>query len=395
MIVPTGDSCELDDATASLIFQLQLQDLEELSKRSKGKQREDAPADDFTLAASLYRAELASTISTISDSKMSRSIANAVRSDGELISAFNEQEHRAAADRQVALRLAKDKKAKARNNTDVPGPAEAECGPYDAELLDKFAAMYLFGEGDDDVGGTRPESSSWAAGRASTGTTKNRRDCVICLEKFPFHEVARAPCAAGHEYCRGCLMELFSRCLSDESLFPPRCCSEPFRLDSVRVFLSPKLVGEFLARKLEMETPDRTYCHQPSCSAFIPRQFIRHDQGTCPRCQARTCTICKGPPHRGDCPQDPGLQEVLRVAQENGWQRCCSCQRVVELNTGCNHMSESSHARPFRRTPVSHMVVVHIVADSPSLPVRWPVLLCLWCEVEDVRLSAVERRAAN
>lgn len=375
MIPPTGDSCE-DDATASLVLQLQLEDLEELSKSSKGKQREDAPVDDFALATSLYKAELDLTASTILDRNLSWSIARAVRDDGELIDDWKEQEYQAARDRKVALHLAKSVDSTSRDNIDVSGPTEAESYTADSELLDKLSALYLFGLNNesDEIEGIQPESSSWATGRG-TSITK-RRECAVCFKKFRFHDVARAPCADGHEYCRGCLRELFSRCLTDESLFPPRCCGEPFLLDSVRVFLTSSLVGEFLARSLELETPDRTYCHRPSCSTFIPPQFIRQGEGMCPRCQARTCIICKGAPHTGDCPRDTGLQEVLRVAEENEWQRCYSCQRVVELVTGCNHMSKS--ASPSRRSSASHKM--YILLTLPAC--RCGAQFCYVCGAE-------------
>ena len=54
------------------------------------------------------------------------------------------------------------------------------------------------------------------------------------------------------------------------------------------------------------------------------------------------CAICKGALRVGNCPRDEAAQQELRLAQANGWQRCYSCRRVVELNYGCNHMSMSS-----------------------------------------------------
>ncbi|PVH71728.1 hypothetical protein DL98DRAFT_387736, partial [Cadophora sp. DSE1049] len=32
-------------------------------------------------------------------------------------------------------------------------------------------------------------------------------------------------------------------------------------------------------------------------------------------------------------------QQVLQAADENGWQRCYSCRRLVELDIGCNHIT--------------------------------------------------------
>lgn len=43
--------------------------------------------------------------------------------------------------------------------------------------------------------------------------------------------------------------------------------------------------------------------------------------------------------HTGDCLNDPATQQLLAVAQENGWQRCYSYWRMGELEIGCNHIA--------------------------------------------------------
>jgi len=64
-----------------------------------------------------------------------------------------------------------------------------------------------------------------------------------------------------------------------------------------------------------------------------------NEQATCPDCSTVTCTLCKAASHRGDCPADTVLQQVLQTADENRWQRCYSCRRLVELDIGCNHIT--------------------------------------------------------
>ncbi|KAK3345570.1 hypothetical protein B0H65DRAFT_425427, partial [Neurospora tetraspora] len=164
------------------------------------------------------------------------------------------------------------------------------------------------------------------------------RECVICRDHFRSDEVATVPCH--HDYCRPCLVSLFTAAMTDESLFPPRCCSKPINLDQCRFLLGPQLVGRFLAKKLEFETPNRTYCSQPTCSFFIPPLFIRQDVATCVKCGHKTCGLCRGQAHTGtDCPGDPAAQEVLAMAEREGWKRCHSCKRMVELKYGCNHIT--------------------------------------------------------
>ncbi|KAL2808002.1 hypothetical protein BJX63DRAFT_410661, partial [Aspergillus granulosus] len=66
---------------------------------------------------------------------------------------------------------------------------------------------------------------------------------------------------------------------------------------------------------------------------------INGEVATCPDCGHTTCTNCKGRVHTGDCPNDTSMQQLLATAQENGWQRCYSCWRMVELDHVCNHMT--------------------------------------------------------
>lgn len=332
----------MDDETARLVFQLQLEDLQEVSSDSKGKQRA-GEVTDFELALGCYRAELESGTAFVSDRHMCMSIASAVRWDGDVINDMMAQEEQAMADRGLALRS---------RDGIIPPPQDAdgeqqgsknEGDNLDDELLEKMATLYIFGPrnsngSDSEV--TQAESSAWAASRANIWKPAGdvaKRQCVSCLEHFEFFDVTRAPCS--HEYCRECIIELFTQSLNDESLFPPRCCGQLIPAETNRIFLPSKLVGEYQAKKLERDTPNRTYCHKPGCSTFIPLQFINNDVGSCVRCNAKTCVFCKGASHEGECPEDTAVQELLQLAAESGWQRCHSCHRLVDLKHGCYHIS--------------------------------------------------------
>ncbi|KAI6317352.1 hypothetical protein MCOR07_009445 [Pyricularia oryzae] len=308
----------MDTDTLALIVQLQLDDLEAITAGVIGKGRATEAPEDIQIAAELFRAELVAQAAVISDKAFSQSIANAVIKDGGLI-----MECLAAENRQ---------------------PAESSITNLDDELIDKLKTLYVTdGEElkleDSDV--PHSESSSWAASRQEV-VRRPQRECTSCGDQYDFTNVARCPCS--HEYCRECLAKLFEGSTVDESSFPPRCCGQQIPLDPNRIFLSPELVGRFKAKRLEFEMPNRTYCHDPKCSTFVPLQFI--DEKTsiaiCVRCRKKTCTTCKGEPHGGDCPQDPGLQEVLALAAKEGWQRCYSCRRIVEFKGGCYHMSKGA-----------------------------------------------------
>jgi hypothetical protein len=127
--------------------------------------------------------------------------------------------------------------------------------------------------------------------------------------------------------------------MTDDSLFPPKCCRQVITTGAVRIHLSGEIVRQYEAKKIEYETPDRTYCSNAVCSTFIRAENIANEKATCSVCGEVTCTMCKAESHTGDCPADTALQLLLTTANENGWQRCCSCRRLVELDIGCNHIS--------------------------------------------------------
>lgn len=180
----------------------------------------------------------------------------------------------------------------------------------------------------------------------NAGVRENNGDrnshCVCCMVDFDAEDTVTCPCS--HDYCRVCLRDFFCRSLTDESLFPPRCCNEPIPVegDIIKDALGEDLVADFQDKKEEFEAPNRMYCHVQGCGAWIsPRHIDISGVGTCPECQAKTCATCKAAVHEGmDCPEDEGTRNILNLAQQEGWRQCYSCHRVVELNTGCYHISK-------------------------------------------------------
>src|SRR5699024_7279209 len=125
--------------------------------------------------------------------------------------------------------------------------------------------------------------------------------CECCHDSFSPSIMATAPCS--HKYCRACLNDLFRSASVDESLFPPRCCKRPIPVDTN--LLSTETVDLFRAKEEEFSTPNRTYCHRPQCSAFLPAHCIQGNLAACGKCKFKTCVACKGAPHvKGECPKD-------------------------------------------------------------------------------------------
>lgn len=324
----------IDEATAQLVFQLQLQEFDIYSLGKKGKCREGEISDE-ALAFQLRKEEMEMMNAFNADHRMARSMTLAVINDGAILTEALSQEDLACRDQEIARELL--------DGADLAGVEQPKTGSEDRfledEILEKLKALYVaevaIGVAFEEEEDGNAESSQWASKRSLNPTTLDRR-CEACRDMHKFFDVARAPCR--HEYCRNCLRELFEMSMTDESLFPPRCCRQTITLSAVRIFLPGELVQAFKRTKVEFETPNRTYCHIGDCSSFITPDDIQGEVARCQQCHSSTCTTCKAEAHQGDCPNDTVLQQVLEMARENGWQRCYSCWRVVQLEHGCNHM---------------------------------------------------------
>ena len=308
-------ACEFDSATLDLVIQLQKL---EAANLFKGKHLEDEISDG-ELAAQLFEEELERYKTIQLDNIMSRSIAEAILADAEAIKTSIEEE-----EDDVRTTAESDTQFEANHGPldDVPH-TNALQALIDDDMLEKLTAMYI---------GSHAESSAQGEKRGIKS-----RHCVSCMTDVPYLDALRCPCS--HDYCRSCVGELFEAAIQDETLFPARCCGQPIPLGLNRIFLSAEVIERYQAKMLEYGTEDRTYCHRPACSAFISPSSIQGDTATCTICQSITCTICKGPFHEDDCPLDLAALGVLRLANEQGWRRCFSCRSLVELSTGCNHMS--------------------------------------------------------
>ncbi|OBT53865.1 hypothetical protein VE04_06564 [Pseudogymnoascus sp. 24MN13] len=162
--------------------------------------------------------------------------------------------------------------------------------------------------------------------------------CEACGDEKTLEELGCGPC--GHEYCRDCLQDLVTAAITDQSLFPPRCCRQPIALEAIHTLLTSELVDAFIDKRVEYETPNKTYCSVQTCSAFIKLANITNNVATCLKCDSKTCTLCKEAAHgNGECSSDPAFEQILQMVRENGWQRCYMCSSVVELNYGCNHIT--------------------------------------------------------
>ena len=185
----------------------------------------------------------------------------------------------------------------------------------DATLLSMTARTYMDANGAD---------------MSKANNEETFRTCMACRSKFEAHSMISVLCR--HWWCGECLENRFRLSLKDETMFPPQCCYT-IPLKEVQKWLPKALVREFRSKELELKTKNKTYCHQPACSAFIAPHSIHNDEAICQKCSASTCAKCRGKWHFGPCSAGDNA-EFIEFANSNTWKRCPQCKRMVEKNDG-------------------------------------------------------------
>ncbi|KAG8360786.1 hypothetical protein FVEN_g1384 [Fusarium venenatum] len=155
-------------------------------------------------------------------------------------------------------------------------------------------------------------------------------ECIVCTESAH----VRVPC--GCNYCLSCYREALRLGLRSQEEFPPKCC-QPFDETAVALARSPTLVHIFrqMDEERQIPIPDRVYCHDGNCAAFIPPDR----KGRCLICHDKTCLDCGARRHRGQpCTEGDVEEDVWATMDANRTVNCPDCGRMIELSAACNHM---------------------------------------------------------
>ncbi|KAF8860128.1 hypothetical protein BDZ45DRAFT_588835 [Acephala macrosclerotiorum] len=308
----------MDHASSALILELQIQDINQLL----GAKNNEAELSGWQETLLAQKEELQRSLSIIRDRRVGLQISHAMAQDVRAVNALVAEEHQAQSDRAMACRLAGL--------------------PNNAQYFDWSGGRKRSREDDDleQPPQKRLQMETEAVVDLTMSPSPERPTtlpCVSCSDDFEVTLLAHMEC--GHDYCQECLQRVVVNALNDEACYPPRCCKKLFHMDSMRHFLTAEIISGFHEKKVEFGTTNRIYCSNPTCSTFLYPACIDGDKAECPICLVSTCTICKGTAHPGDCPQDTGVQQVLNLANGEGWRRCSKCKAVVELGIGCNHIT--------------------------------------------------------
>ena len=168
-------------------------------------------------------------------------------------------------------------------------------------------------------------------------------ECTSCFDDLPSKKVVETPCH--HKYCSPCFSQLVLTATNNEATFPPKCCLQEIPKRTMREHLPPKALAQFDEKALEYAVAigNRYYCVSSKCARWIDTRIARRMNGIleCPHCTVKLCTTCRGPQHSSneDCPQDYALGPTLDQAERAGWRRCYRCRALVELSSGCRHIT--------------------------------------------------------
>ncbi|MCO5604398.1 hypothetical protein L7F22_058563 [Adiantum nelumboides] len=201
----------------------------------------------------------------------------------------------------------------------------------------------------------------------STEAAEVKEFCPICLEGKKKEEIIQVS-GCLHSFCVSCIVQ-HAEVKVQAGQVPVRCphvsCSLTLSLSQCQSILSQKWFDLLNKRLIEVNMPeaDRVYCPFPKCSALMNRKDLlaSNDAASsssfltlvtpsrCMECFRLFCVECRVLWHTSmSCQQYQQLPPNLRDAQDaklyqlaenQKWQRCKKCRRMIELAEGCYHMT--------------------------------------------------------
>ncbi|KAJ8563696.1 hypothetical protein K7X08_032148 [Anisodus acutangulus] len=186
--------------------------------------------------------------------------------------------------------------------------------------------------------------------------------CVICLEDTDIGQIFSVD-GCRHRYCVSCMKQHVEVKLLHGIV--PKCphaeCNSDLKLDSCSKFLTPKLIDIMKQHIKEASIPvtEKVYCPYPKCSALMSKsEVLEYSKGSflgaerlgirkCTKCIGLFCINCKVPWHynivcdeyRRRNPNPPEDVKLKNLAAMNLWRQCVKCNHMIELVSGCYHMT--------------------------------------------------------
>eukprot|EP00548_Thalassiothrix_antarctica_P011244 CAMPEP_0194161152 /NCGR_PEP_ID=MMETSP0152-20130528/78782_1 /TAXON_ID=1049557 /ORGANISM="Thalassiothrix antarctica, Strain L6-D1" /LENGTH=521 /DNA_ID=CAMNT_0038870909 /DNA_START=46 /DNA_END=1609 /DNA_ORIENTATION=- len=166
--------------------------------------------------------------------------------------------------------------------------------------------------------------------------------CNVCYQE----QVRGYTLACNHLQCIKCMKKLFQTALGDRALLPLKCCDIPIDMNIARDLLDEKEFDRIFLQVEEIFAKNKMYC--PSCQIFINLDLVDTTQSTdlpCMGCGTLLCVSCQTLSHPGtSCKENKAIMTgddelLLDLSKQEGWKQCPSCSILIELRSGCNHIT--------------------------------------------------------
>ncbi|KAL8158535.1 hypothetical protein V2J09_000072 [Rumex salicifolius] len=193
-----------------------------------------------------------------------------------------------------------------------------------------------------------------------------RNNCLICLEDVNEKEMLEFH-SCRHRFCSSCITTHIQLKVRGGEL--PKCpqpdCRLALSIDICKMLLDPKMwtMMDQLVKESSIPGTEKVYCPSPKCSnlmskaealatqwghAFTSR--LQESACRCVKCYSLFCISCRVLWHSNmSCESykigesfwnSRSVDEKLRqLAGNNKWRKCPRCSHMVELASGCNHIS--------------------------------------------------------
>ncbi|PWA73506.1 IBR domain-containing protein [Artemisia annua] len=190
-------------------------------------------------------------------------------------------------------------------------------------------------------------------------SSKKIETCVICLEDKSMDQFFSVK-GCNHEYCCDCMKQHVEAKLRDGMMAkcPHEGCESELKIDGCENILTPKLAEMMkqLLKEASIPVTEKFYCPYPKCSTLMSKAEVHqltrsiYEIGAriCDKCGGTFCVSCRVPWHKNmDCAEykrrnpNPLVQEskLKNLAAKNLWRQCIKCKHMIELATGCYHMT--------------------------------------------------------
>ncbi|ETI25955.1 hypothetical protein G647_02732 [Cladophialophora carrionii CBS 160.54] len=334
------EAVECDTANARLALRLEIEDIEEALRETTDPDQ-IAMLNDRAAALHLLRQETMEFDKFRTDQRIQRSMYQAMLSDCHEVDALLREAAATSTDAAAQVQGELDGAAEQRALRET-----GQDGYYEDDRVDPSGCTNLL---------TYIE-------RLKLDEEHAPRDCYICMVKTVYSQTTEIG-DCNHAWCRSCLVRALDLAAKNESNYPVRCCGEspsiPLDHPGVASLVGAEAILAVEAKIVEYETEDKTYCHDPGCSAFIAPTAIDETNAICPLCQKNTCAQCKAEFHEGEDCKTVNDEAFEQWQRDNGSATCAS----AGLNSAMNA------ARPGRRVNANagtRIVFLNVLPWSPS-----------------------------